>query len=278
MAAAKGKKLVVAAQGGLCNRLRVVLSVLAFARGRGDVACEVVWNATRECRARFDELFEPVEAPSFCIREGRWAERPVTRANLHLPGLLRRLAFDGRRKNYRPDGTESLQQLVDSHRNVYVSTCYHLFDYGPAELAALRLRPALQQRVERLCASFGGRPVGVHIRRTDHRVAIEASPVGAFLTAMDRELKERPDTVFFLATDDEEVKSRLCGRYAERIMVQTIAENRRDSLAGMESAVVDLWALARTQKILGSYWSSFTDTAAELGHVPLEIIRQDKQR
>ena len=278
MAAAKGKKLVVVAQGGLCNRLRVVLSVLAFARGRGDVACEVVWNATRECRARFDELFEPVEAPSFCIREGRWAERPVTRANLHLPGLLRSLAFDARRKNYRLDAADGLQKLTDGHRRVYVSTCYQLGAYAAAELAALRLRLSLQQRVEQLCAAFGERTVGVHIRRTDHRVAIEASPVAAFLTAMDRELTERPDTAFFVATDDEEVKSRLCSRYAGRIMVQPIAENRRDSLAGMESAVVDLWTLARTQKILGSYWSSFTDTAAELGHVPLEIIRQDKQR
>ena len=274
----RGKKLVVAAQGGLCNRLRVVLSVLAFARGRGDVACEVVWNATRECRARFDELFEPVAAPSFRIRTGNWTERPVARANLHLPGLLRRLTFDGRLKNYRPEGPDGLRRLVDGHRRVYVSTCYQLFAYGPAELAALRPRPALQQRVEQLRAAFGWHTVGVHIRRTDHRVAIEASPVGAFLAAMDRELTERPDTAFFLATDDEEVKSRLCSRYAGRIVVQPIAENRRDSLAGMESAVVDLWTLAATQKILGSYWSSFTDTAAELGHVPLEIIRQDKQR
>ncbi len=41
----------------------------------------------------------------------------------------------------------------------------------------------------------------------------------------------------------------------------------RDDPAAMEDAVVDLYALSRCRKIIGSYWSSFTDTAAELGSI-----------
>ena len=42
----------------------------------------------------------------------------------------------------------------------------------------------------------------------------------------------------------------------------------------MQAAVVDLFVLSKTRRLIGSYWSSFTDTAAELGNLPLTIARE----
>lgn len=270
------KKLLVVAQGGLCNRLRVVLSVLSFARHRSDVRCEVVWNAHAECGARFGELFLPIERPNFHIREGGWRDAPVERRNLHMPWLFRRFGYDCQLKNYLPAKHGSLERLLNRWNRVYASTCYCLGEYGAAELADLVPLPSLQRQVASLWRVFSGRPVvGVHIRRTDHKVAMEHSPVEAFREAIERELRQNPEVSFFLSTDDESLKQVLCERYRGHVFVQPIVMNRRDCLAGMKAAVVDLWTLARTQKILGSYWSSFTDTAAELGGIPLEIVKQN---
>ena len=45
-----------------------------------------------------------------------------------------------------------------------------------------------------------------------------------------------------------------------------------DTLRGMMHATADLWALASTSRILGSFYSSFTDLAAVLGDTPLQIM------
>ena len=43
-----------------------------------------------------------------------------------------------------------------------------------------------------------------------------------------------------------------------------IGATHRDEPAAIADAVADLYALSGCSKIIGSYWSSFTDTAAEL--------------
>ena len=42
----------------------------------------------------------------------------------------------------------------------------------------------------------------------------------------------------------------------------------------MQEAAIQLWSLARTRRLLGSYWSSFSDMAAEIGGIPLHIVQQ----
>ena len=39
---------------------------------------------------------------------------------------------------------------------------------------------------------------------------------------------------------------------------------QRDSQEGMNDAVIDLYCLSYCKKIIGSYWSSFSETAAAL--------------
>lgn len=43
---------------------------------------------------------------------------------------------------------------------------------------------------------------------------------------------------------------------------------------GIADAVVDLFILSRTQRLYGSYWSSFSEVAAQIGNIPLEIVRK----
>jgi len=47
----------------------------------------------------------------------------------------------------------------------------------------------------------------------------------------------------------------------------------RNSLEGMVFAVTELFCLSKTQKIIGSDYSSYSNIAAELGEIPVEFAR-----
>ena len=61
--------LTIAAQGGLCNRLRVVLSALFFSEEHNS-AVRVAWSKNKECFAEFDELFMSIHTENFCVTKG----------------------------------------------------------------------------------------------------------------------------------------------------------------------------------------------------------------
>lgn len=294
--------LTLVPQGGLCNRLRAVLSAVSLVETLfPEARLRVGWSADAECAARFDQLFEPLSpapsaqaapAPSaqacsilgggaseslpsaqaseslpfLTIGPRRWFDRPVTRRNLHWPALVRSVIYSAQYRNTPP-------AVEDLRGKVYVSTGHAFCDYSPAYVRRLRPLPHLQQRIDALSADFDAHTVGIHIRRTDHSTAIAESPDSLFVDAIAAAIVADPEARFFLATDDSALKARLAEQFPGRITQQECSGTRSD-LRGMEEAVVDLWTLARTSRIIGSFWSSYTDTAAEIGQIPLTIIRK----
>lgn len=115
--------------------------------------------------------------------------------------------------------------------------------------------------------------VGVHIRRTDHKVAIKNSSIETFISIMQKILDAEPDTVFFLSTDDSLVEKRLREQYTDRIITQKKKEWGRDSKAAMKSGIIDCLCLSKCNYILGSYTSAFSEFAAKYGHKKLIICR-----
>ena len=113
--------------------------------------------------------------------------------------------------------------------------------------------------------------VGVHIRRGDHQKARTFSPLEAFIEAMRA---EPPDTLFIVATDDKKEKEALLATFgAERLHFPAQVLTRA-SPKGMQDALLDFLALSRTQKILASYGSSFSELAAAYGAIPLHVVKK----
>lgn len=267
------KRLTVVPQGGLCNRLRVILSAMALSRSFREGFVCVDWAVDDECKAAFSDLFEPFEEENFRVRPRRWLNIPPSRRNMHVQEMCRRLVYDAQLVNYsyRQD-EKALAAALQRGRKVYVSTCYEIAPLPSALFRALRPERELESEVEELAAGFGDCMVGVHIRRTDNKQSRKVSTDDDFRRAMNREIETQPGTLFFLATDDLELKMTLQEEFPGRIMMQHVADVRRDTLGGMRQAVVDLFCLSRTQKVLGSYYSSFSETAAEIGGIPLEVV------
>lgn len=111
--------------------------------------------------------------------------------------------------------------------------------------------------------------IGVHIRRTDHAHAIEANPIDAFEKSIEHEIQLNPGITFFLATDDVEVETRMKHRFGSRVFSCKKSSWKRTEAGGIDDAIVDLWALSRCRKVIGSKGSSFSFTGAAIGSRPL---------
>lgn len=119
--------------GGLCNRLRVLVSFLCAAR-RQNGKLFVYWHSNHLCPAWFEELFE---AP------------PIDCTVRREPG---------------PPGT-----YVTGHRHPGV----RIVEWAPLVDATLRPAPALQRRTSKILERLGKDFTALHIRRTDHNSSYE---------------------------------------------------------------------------------------------------------
>ena len=275
----QGTAVVIVPISGLCNRLRVVASACALAidlkekevAGKPYLPLTLVWRATNDCRAWFDELFLNLPLEGVHLIRGTFRHAPATKHNLLLPYLWRKALGFNEYRCYTPPDNTAFESLITHHTRCYVDTCYALHPYPSEQLSNWVVPlPTLQARINTLTASFTAHTLGVHIRRTDNEQAILHSPLSAFFSAIDTHVDAGRADTLFLCTDDEEVKRQMVTRYGHRVLTNPHPA-RRDTLAGMEEAVVELWALAHTSHILGSYYSSFSDTASELFGTPLEI-------
>ena len=276
----RGDSVIIVPISGLCNRLRVVASACALAAdlkekevaGKAPLPLTLVWRATDDCRAWFDELFLKLPIEGVRLIRGNFRNAPATKHNLLLPYLWRKALGFSEYRCYKPSDDSSFESLLARHARCYVDTCYALHPYPSEQLSRWVVPlPTLQARINTLTASFTAHTLGVHIRRTDNKQAILHSPLAAFSSAIDTHMDAGRASTLFLCTDDEGVKRQMVARYGHRVLTNPHPA-RRDTLAGMEEAVVELWALAHTSHILGSYYSSFSDTASELFGTPLEIV------
>lgn len=268
--------LTATAEGGLCNRFRVVFGARYLADCDESLQVRVCWQGRGwECAARFSDLFESVDTARFRVTDCPFPLQPLRPRNLYLPMLLRKLQGYDCQLNHANPGNGLLAHALADNGKVYISTCYALADMPYGYLRPY-LRPvaSLRRRIEEITSRFDKQhAIGVHIRRTDNVNSIKYSTDEVFLDAFDRAIAADPQAQFFLATDDDAFKSRLVEKYRGRILTQQ-AENRRDTRGGIECAVVDLFCLSATARILGSYSSSFSEIAAEIGGIDLEVVKK----
>lgn len=270
--------------GGLANRMRAIDSALRLAADC-HTGLRIVWFKDHGLNCRFDELFQPIEAavPTE-VKDAGLADlclldRP-RRRNFHIPRLPQQILFGNR---FYEEEVKRLQNAgfdfrsaVQSRKNSYIASFLHFYTGSNPGKKFEHFRPVadLQQQIDRFFSQIDGqRPIGVHIRRTDHIDSIRNSPTEIFIEAMEQELRLVPETRFYLATDSDEEKERLIRRFGNHILCSGHTA-RRDSSDGIRDALVEMYILAGCRKILGSQNSSYSETAAEIGNITLQTIRK----
>lgn len=251
----------ICVRGGLCNRIRVISSGLILARQMNTGLC-VVWERQKfDMYARFRDVFMlPLE---FQLIDADDADI----------GRLKKM-FCSSNSNFLGQSQFMTRALRENSRarflqspasDWFVATCSAF----QAESDYTWIRPVdiVAQEVKRWQEQLGENCIGIHIRRTDNFKSIVYSPIELFEEAIDKELKVDPFVRFYLASDDESVKERLISRFGDSVLTRSGLSGRFHE-GGTEQALVDLLLLARTKKVLGSYWSSFSSEAAHVGNIP----------
>ncbi len=261
---------------GLGNRLNAISSAIAL-RERIGCEVEVHWANTPDCACEWSDLFEPIpNIPVYPLRKFYLIRRG--RKYLGLPMLLRRFVFDGCFKARKIYDKDFLLKPDCPYKNIYVDANRPFCPLPLPGMLSPYFRPSqeLEQRIHKVTDKFERFTVGVHIRRTDHRAVMAANPLEDFVRRMRQQAAEHHDCMFYLATDDEAVKKMLCKEFPQRIITQPWVDLSRDSVRGMKDAVVEMFTLGRTNRIIASRGSTFSEVAARLYDIPTDynqIIR-----
>lgn len=137
------------------------------------------------------------------------------------------------------------------------------------------VRP-LRDRIDAAAPLYRSR-IGIHIRRTDHRPAIDQSTTELFTNEIERILSRAPDQRFFLATDDPKEAEALDRAFPGRIAWRQARGYERADPRAIEDAVVELYCLSRTHRILGSYASTFSAAAGKLGGITVDYMQSNPE-
>lgn len=228
---------------GLCNRLRVLLCAIAYSE-LTNRRLLVYWPKEQWFGAALSDLWE----------------HPYQEIGCFSNKILVSLAG-----GYRDDS--SLHSQLDNPI-ICLNTIYPFcVDDYPAPfmsyLSRLKLIEPLQNRLDSFAAQeFTDNPVvGVNIRyKRAHPRTLKASPPEWFIGRINEIHSQFPNTRFLLSTDCKEV-SQLVRSSTCASICELPRSYRSEISSGIQEALCELYLLARTNYILGSYYSSFSETA-----------------
>lgn len=269
--------IVVKANGGLGNRMRVLASCIALSqRLRKEV--EVLWVNNYELNCPFDRLFMPIEGLRVHTKSyiPKWNKVGLSLRAKNLKRTYQN--FDIQLTDKEIVDLRSLKsdlvKLIKDAKTVYINTCEHF--YGDQSfLGYLLPKPAVVEEVNRrLDLLAGHKYCGVHIRRGDNELAKQQSPTIDFVEMLKKIEKEHQDMHFYLSTDDKG-EARIMQKMIGDKLHSFAAGQRRDNPKNIETALVDMLVLAKSERILGSYWSSFSEVAAQYGGIPLVVVKKE---
>ena len=258
--------LIIQPIGGLCNRMRAINSARILADKRKETL-KVIWNVNAELGCPFEALF--IQPKDFQVMNiySKWNPQKL------FYQLTRSKLGNEEIRSTRIDGSLPDAFVESLPKKLYIATEEHFFvshDYS-----GFTPTPQMQEKIDKVCERFSSHNIGVHIRRTDNKPAIGKSSTDAFVASMQRELAADADTMFYLATDDMQEEAHLRKLFPDKIISNETRDLSRNSVNGIKDALIDLMCLSRTDKIIGSYFSSFTDIAADLNNIPKIVAGED---
>jgi hypothetical protein len=257
------RHLVVVPQFGLGNRLRAIASAKRLAQMAG-ARCSVYWDWPD-----YEVLFE-IDPEIEILSE--------------LPSDFRKTHALMWTKTTKQKGTpENRRVPLNRFQGIVLYSCHSFCaengekPVSEGDLLSWLPQPSafMREKVEQFKAShFGDKTaVGMHIRRTDNRIAIRLSPDESFFHAA-RTLRNQNQTVF-LATDNQQTEDTLRAELGDQMIVypknpkRLIRWPRKEhSLADIMEDYADLLILASCHYVLGSACSSFSALAMALNRSP----------
>lgn len=273
-------EIILEPHGGLANRMRVIASGLWLGRIMHKNV-KLIWRQMPDLNCPFGEIFEPVDGIELIRKQFRFRffglrkESRMLKRMIIIPiGALVSgnylVVEDPGVKKIRA-GEMDVLAMAGKRKTLYFKTCEE-FGVKTDEYKQFIPKPVIQQRIDDQIKKFDQHTIGVHIRRTDHLLAMKHSPTELFVQRIAHDLEMNPELNYFLSTDDQPTETRFKKLFGHKIMTLE-KEFSRNSVAGIRDAATDLFCLANTERIYGSHTSSFSILASKIRGIPIEQIR-----
>ena len=272
--------------GGLCNRMRVLDAAISLAKVTNS-DLHVIWVLNTDLNCRFEDLWDlppsikKITEISISTRFDRFVEKLSRQKiggfiqNIYYKYFLN--SFDLVLTSDRMEAYE-LQNYVGcnfvemvANKRVLMTTVHRFYDSVRPFQDFILVRD-LQEIVDRQVVSFSN-VIGVHIRRTDNQQSEQYSSTAKFIELMQAEVRQDNSTRFFIATDSPAEEAKLQELFPDRIITYKKQSLDRNTSVAIPDAAIDLYSLSKCRKLIGSYWSSFTDTARQIERIDCIIAK-----
>jgi hypothetical protein len=286
---------VVHVMHGLGNRIRALISAMAFAQSTGRQLV-VVWESDEHCRANFVDLFEIKAGEQDIIVID---ELPLEWRQFNSAGQHDAIWRDWILYNYMEmDGHGAVkdQTIQDVPQfNIYFKSAYvivgndkRLTGWDMANTQLKLLRPAVP--VSSLVASTSAfmnlsSAIGVHIRSASLDMEKGIDPIRAygkdetdvltfwrsysdqetFFTEMRKIIHQDSSATFFVASDNVTAVDQARVLFPGHAFALKRESCDSRATACLQIALADMILLSKTRLLLGSPWSSFTEVAQRFG-------------
>lgn len=266
-------RITLVPTAGLCNRMNAILCAIASYE-QYKIPIKIYWEKTIDCYAEFSDLFEPLNHPEIKVLPLKdFYLKPGGKKLLFLPNLLRNFIYDAAYKGNEISNFK-LNELCENKSHIYIQAYNRFCSIAPVSTPIIKyFQPtkSINSHINSIIEQYyTHNTIGIHIRRTDNIAAIRNNPIEKFITYMNKELYENPETNFYLATDSEEIKKIIIDKFDNKIIPTQFTLNR-NSLQGMKDAVTELFCLGKTKRIIGSSNSTYSQLAARLFNIELII-------
>ncbi len=254
------RKLVVVPCCGLGNRIQAIVCGQLLAEDTGR-ELHVNWTpAAVDCAVEYERLFVSAYPALADLPDDTVCYSSLQRYLSAVPErywpMLKRYAHQWFRRI-----------REDPAATIAVFTCHQFLDYFndprfPDRLRRLlvSVRPEIRAEVDGFAARhFGHFTVGIHVRRTDWR---SQRHLGYYL----RQMRQFPDAVFFVCSDDPSVPAEIRARHPRTVEYPKTSLSRQDS-EGLVQALIDMLLLAKTQYLIGTQGSTFSAIARVAGGI-----------
>ncbi len=258
-------------------------SALALSRATTQ-SLTVYWFSSRALNCPYFKLFEPIDGVEVVeVATGR-LRAPLSRGAKRLKAVDKQMPYDlflsGDKIEELSEQGADVAEVASQAQRCGIETYGRFYGTAPYYEDFIA-KPELTDEVDKTWAEMteggGGAPaIGVHIRRSDNDASMQVSPLDLFIARMEQEAEREPETRFFLATDDIRTDRTVFRHFPGRVISRNKQFSRKSTL-GVQDALIDLLVLSKCSLILGSYWSSFSQTAAEMRGATLEIVRTPQQ-
>ncbi len=261
--------IVSAAHGGLSNRIKCLISSVDIAKRTGRSVL-LYWAKNKDCNSTFSELFE-----NNITGISKEELRKI------LKSKDSKVILEG--GNFLLEDKKYIINELPIFSFVDKKQDYHFYK-TPQEirlkiiryLRTLKIKKSIQEEVEDFYGKrFGGRIVGVHIRKGDF-VFVEngvgnVSSERMFIKKIKEEIAKNKETKFFLATEDIGTEKRIKELFNNRLLIYSKKTTAREEEGSVKEALIEMLLLSKTGKILGNFRSSFTEMAWFFGECKPQI-------